>query len=333
MSPAITPLRIVGQGLAGSLLAWRCEREGIDFQIIDHGHEHAASRVAAGIINPITGQRIVKSWRIDQLLPGALALYREIEVVLNLRLLFPMRVRRRFRDDGDRKIAYNKHERGELAPYLVSLDKEGFWIESAYRVDTRQLIESLRQRWIKRGRLMVGDAEFIDRECPDPNLITIWCVGAGELRSDRFAFANLQAAKGEVLGLNGPDLDPAVILNDGHWVLPVKKGQARVGATYSRSFENAEPTAEARAELSASARRLIGGDFQITDQEAGLRMTTEDKHPVIGRHPKDHRTGIFNGLGSKGGLLAPWLAEQWIAHLLHQTPIDQAVDVRRFFSA
>ena len=64
---------IVGQGLAGTLLAWEFERAGFSFAIADAGHGRAASGVAAGIINPITGRRLVKSWRIDARLAGARA--------------------------------------------------------------------------------------------------------------------------------------------------------------------------------------------------------------------------------------------------------------------
>ena len=55
MSPEIL---IVGQGLAGTLLAFELERAGVSFAIADAGHEGAASSVAAGVINPITGRRL-----------------------------------------------------------------------------------------------------------------------------------------------------------------------------------------------------------------------------------------------------------------------------------
>lgn len=324
-----TSLRIVGQGLAGSLLGWACERAGLDFEILDAGHASASSRVGAGIINPVTGQRIVKSWRVDQLLPLAVQTYRELELAFKEPLLFPMRIRRFCGSEREQRIAREKLSHGELAPYVLAVENDGFWIESAYRVDTRRLIERLRQRWAEAGRLrekrVVEDKiQYLDRR------LTIWCTGAGELSSTRFAFAELRAAKGEILEVTGGGLDPGIILNDGHWVLPFGQGQARVGATFQPHFDGLGPTAEAREILTASARRLIGADFTVTGQEVGIRVTTADKHPVIGRHPQDPTHGIFNGLGSKGALLAPWLAQQWISHVLHGTALDSAVDVRRF---
>ena len=41
------PVQIVGQGIAGTMLGWACEQRGIEFRIIDRGHEQAASRVGA----------------------------------------------------------------------------------------------------------------------------------------------------------------------------------------------------------------------------------------------------------------------------------------------
>jgi hypothetical protein len=87
-------VRIVGQGLAGTLLAWACESAGIRFQLIDPGHATAASRVGAGIINPITGQRLVKSWRVDELLGPAEAMYRAVERELGVPILRRLRVSR-----------------------------------------------------------------------------------------------------------------------------------------------------------------------------------------------------------------------------------------------
>ena len=51
---------IIGQGLAGSLLAWELINRNCKVVIIDNGQENA-SQVAAGLINPIAGQRFVKS--------------------------------------------------------------------------------------------------------------------------------------------------------------------------------------------------------------------------------------------------------------------------------
>src|SRR5882724_11305977 len=139
---------IVGQGLAGTLLAWEFERAGIAFQIADAGHAESASRVAAGIINPITGQRIVKSWRVDTLLPTARESYRAFEKQLGVPLWREMRVRRLYLNEAERRVLAEKQARGELADYAGANDGEGFWIEGAARVDVGRMIAVARARWL-----------------------------------------------------------------------------------------------------------------------------------------------------------------------------------------
>ena len=69
----------MGAGIAGCLLAWRLQAAGQRVVVIGDSHAPSASAVAAGVINPVTGRWAVKSWRIDDLLPEAEGLYRQLE--------------------------------------------------------------------------------------------------------------------------------------------------------------------------------------------------------------------------------------------------------------
>ena len=56
---------IIGQGLAGSLLAWELIQRRCSVVVVDNGNENA-SQIAAGLINPITGMRFVKYYSLRQ---------------------------------------------------------------------------------------------------------------------------------------------------------------------------------------------------------------------------------------------------------------------------
>jgi 2-polyprenyl-6-methoxyphenol hydroxylase-like FAD-dependent oxidoreductase len=73
---------IVGQGLAGTALGLELERVGVPFAIASEGHTRAASMGAAGLVNPVQGQRFVKVWRVDELLPFAERWYRDAGAAL-----------------------------------------------------------------------------------------------------------------------------------------------------------------------------------------------------------------------------------------------------------
>jgi glycine oxidase len=321
---------IVGQGLAGTLLAWEFERAGISFAMADAGHDHAASRVAAGIINPVTGRRLVKSWRIDPWLPAARAAYREIEAALGVKVWRELRVRRLFADDRERRVAGEKFGRGELSPYVTSPpDQDGFWIESAAHVSIRVLLGAARARWLKAGKLREQSCDRIDEEAGKYDL-AIDCRGATGAREPAFDFVPWEFSKGQLLSVAVGGLDPAVVSNRGHWALPIADGEAWVGATHEPVFADLAPTAAARAELEASAAELLGRPFSVTGHLAGVRVNLPDKHPVAGRHPDRSRLGIVNGLGAKGALWAPMLARQWVNHLTEGVAFDPEVAIQRF---
>lgn len=324
---------IVGQGLAGTLLAWEFERAGFSFAIADAGHGRAASGLAAGIINPITGRRLVKSWRIDARLAGARAAYRELEAALGVPLWREMRVRRIFADERERRVLAAKRASGELGAFAgrETAEGDGFWIEGAARVDLPALLGAARARWQATGRLRTGGSD-VAAELGRHDLV-IDCTGVAGGLGGAFGFVPWAYSNGEMLTLAVEGLAPEVILNCGHWVLPVSPGVAWIGATHRPGAPHTVPTAAACEVLAASARVLLAGRaFAVTGQMAGVRVNLPDKHPVVGRHPTRARLGVLNGLGSKGALHAPALARQWVDHLREGVPFEAEVDVARFFA-
>jgi glycine/D-amino acid oxidase-like deaminating enzyme len=330
-------VRIVGQGLAGSLLGWACERAGISFTIEDRLPDPAtstepfvsASSVGAGIINPITGQRLVKSWRIDALLPLAVAMYQEIGDVLGESFLFRYRLRRFFADEREGAVAREKWSRGDFAGFGQSLDDEGLWIDPAYRVDLDALVRALRARWQASGHWRDPRAS--------PAVaagLTVRAIGAAELGEDAFSWAKLIPAKGELLEIEMSQgaLNSAVVLNRHEWLVPLSDSRALVGATFEPGISSFLPTETARNYLETVTTQLVGAmPFQTVSHRVGVRVVAPDKHPVIGRHPEKLHLGIFNALGSKGALLAPWLAHEWVMHLKSGRPVDREVEVGRFW--
>jgi glycine oxidase len=319
---------IVGQGLAGTLLGFELGRAGIRFEIIDDGHAHAATMAAAGIINPITGRRLVKSWRVDTLLPTARAMYRDMESALGVSLWRDMRVRRLYADEREPKTFAAKLAAGELAPYAAGHDDRGFWIEDAGRVDLPTMLTAARNSWVAGGQLRERTGAAVDR---DGYEVVIDCTGLAAARDGQFGFVPWEFSKGEMLEVETDTiLQSDVILNRGHWLLPISGQSAWVGATHEPGVVNAEVSAPAREVLTASAAKLAGGNVRVTRQRAGVRVNLPDKRPVVGRDPTNPRLGLINGLGAKGALWAPSLARAWVEHLAHGRPFDAEWDVQRF---
>src|SRR5207249_11517099 len=69
---------IIGQGICGTFLSWELQKANQSFIIMDEARPCTATKVASGIINPVTGRRIVKTWMIDELMPFAWNAYKTI---------------------------------------------------------------------------------------------------------------------------------------------------------------------------------------------------------------------------------------------------------------
>lgn len=315
---------IVGQGLAGTVLGWSLSRAGIDWRMMDAGHVTAASRVAAGIINPVTGQRWVKTWRIDELWPEARATYRAIENDLGVPLWRELTIRRFWRTEKEHRTLLNKIERGVLAPWVQSVDATSCGLAPAGRVNVPLLLAAARKRWLAEGRLVEARFDWANRSEHDGWVID--CTGAAA-REGPFAAHGFAVSKGEVLRARVAGLADNEIRHRGHWVLPDDSGEAWIGATHEPGVDDVAPTPGARETLLVTARKLGCVSIDVTAQLVGLRLAARDMRPMIGVHPDDARLGIFGALGSKGVLYAPWLAQQWVEHIMTRGPFDPEVVV------
>ena len=78
---------IVGQGISGTVLSSALMEQHQKVLVIDDGNKKAASKIASGVINPVTGRRIVKTWQIDAVMPAAVRIYKALENKLNTQII------------------------------------------------------------------------------------------------------------------------------------------------------------------------------------------------------------------------------------------------------
>ncbi len=317
------PVTIVGQGIAGSMLGWACERAGIAFEIIDRGHATAASRVGAGLVSPVAGRRLVPTWRFAEWRDESLRLYQELGDALGRSVVREMRLRRIYRDQAERARFEARCAVAEVAQWVAARDATGLWLQGAIQVDTAAIVAALRERWIEAGVLReaaVSPQELLGRSA------VIWCVGA---ETDP-AMGPWELAKGEVLTGRLPGLEPDTVLNDGQWIMPMAGDAVRVGATFGRDDLEPRPTERGQRGLAAAARRLTGCEVIEPRGLAGLRVNVPDRRPVVGWLDGERRWGVFTALAAKGALWAPVLAAQWAADGLAGEKIEAEARADRF---
>jgi glycine/D-amino acid oxidase-like deaminating enzyme len=108
---------IIGQGLAGSLLAWELLRRQYRILVIDNGEENA-SQVAAGMINPLTGRRLLKNPDIETLLPAAMNCYRQLAAEFQQQFFVELPMLRILQNPAEQQCALQRLQQADYQPYI-----------------------------------------------------------------------------------------------------------------------------------------------------------------------------------------------------------------------
>lgn len=324
------PIQIIGQGLAGTCLAWTFFERGVPFELVDR-EEGGSSRVAAGLVNPITGARFEPSWRIAGFLPGAVAFYQVLEARLGGTFWHPMPVVRLAAQAKEWAKITGKLGDEAAAPWVASVidPPPGEWtgaveLRGGGRLATRELLDASREFF--RGRGLYRRA-VVDPTSPAAGE-RVWCEGAAGLLAGRLG--PHRCAKGEILTLRAIGWsEPRIFIGGGGWMVPVGDGCYKVGATYDWDHLDQVPTAAGRERVEAIARRLAPGPFEVTGHDAGIRPILRRSQPLIGPHAGEW---FFNGLGSKGSLYAPGMAARLAAWLLDGVEPEAEVQLEAFLA-
>ncbi len=320
---------IVGQGLAGTCLAWALWKRGAPFLLIDRG-AGGSSRVAAGMVNPITGKNFEPSWRIAEFLPDALAFYAAVEKLIGRTLWHPFPVLRLAGSEKEWRKIVSKLEAPEVAPWVrgVVAAPEGWTgaveLSGGGRLDTRAFMDGSRGFFEGLGCYQAGDVP-LDQILPNG----IRCKGAAGLMAGNYG--PHRCAKGEILTIRAAGWDETHIrIGAGGWLVPQGGGVFRVGSTYEWHELDELPTAKGRLRVEEIASRLGGAAFEVVGHDAGVRPILRRSQPLIG--PLDGGGWMFNALGSKGSLYAPGMADRLAGWLLDGTEPEPEVDFRVFLA-
>ncbi|MFU8892443.1 MAG: NAD(P)/FAD-dependent oxidoreductase [Luteolibacter sp.] len=334
MSTTGEPWHIVGQGLAGTCLAWHFLDRGAECVISSDGRD-GSSRVAAGLVNPVTGKNFAPSWRVAEFLPEAAAFYQKIESLLGIRCWHPLPVVRLARDAKEWRRIEERLARPDTKPWVVgSVGPPPGWRAAVElcgggRLDTRMFLDASRAHFEGLGihRRAGGDSEALGI-LPAASERTVLCQGASGLLENQLG--PHRCAKGEILTLEAPGWAQAQIrIGGGGWLVPIGGGRFKAGSTYEWDTLDSTPT-DAGLERVTEIARALGGDdhFTILAHEAGVRPILRRSEPLIGRHPVGG--WVFNGLGSKGSLYAPGCGRRLATACLDGTAIEAELDFQTF---
>jgi glycine/D-amino acid oxidase-like deaminating enzyme len=342
---------IMGQGLSGSLLALELIRRQRRVVVVDNGRE-SASQVSAGLINPVTGMRLVKAADIDQLISEARRYYRLLSDDFRQIFFQEKTMLRIFRNQAERDQALLRLNDPGYRDYLGELHPPGRqdigfkapfgFLEQKHtgHVLTRSLLECLKSFFVEQSCYRLAEMDYRDIELSPvlkwqdlyPERI-VFCEGYRAAANPWFSWLPFQPAKGEILTLEHQTALPDRIVNFGHWLIPQGSGRIRLGATFDRSRQDTVSTESGKNELLSALGRIAPNlSVQVVDHRANVRTGTLDKLPFIGLHPKFRQLAVFNGFGARGSLSIPAYSRQLADFLLKDIPVSQRCDIRRYYA-
>lgn len=342
---------IIGQGLAGSVLGYEMLKRGYKIRIIDNPEITRASAVAAGLFNALTGRGLVKTWMADKIFPYLEDFYPSMEKDLNSRFYYPLPVFKPFVSaEEQNRWAGRSSEAGikkyisdiHYQPYNAQLFQNpngGMMLKNAGYVKVDSLLSGSKAHFTKQKVFITQTFNERDLRIKNESIVyqdiqagkVIYCNGLNASGSRYFYWLPFKPVKGELISVS-VQKSPEYIYNRKIFVIPYTNRILKVGATYDWSVTDTDISSEARKYLEKELLKIMDLKYSVINQQAGIRPATRDRRPFIGFHPDIKTIGIFNGLGSKGVSLAPWMAGNLCDALEKNSEVETEMNINRYFS-
>ena len=338
---------IVGQGIAGTMLAHFLEKAGKKVVILDDGHKHASSAIAAGLINPITGRKYVKSWMIDELFPFAEATYKEIGDKLGKNYFNKRYILRALYGPEEENTFYGKCEDAAYRQYVTNEDAlkadiaelfnnaGDYGVVHGAQVDIPQLIVDYRDYLEKAGNVVTTTLEYdgliIDDHFRYQDVHAdhiIFAEGYKARENPYFTEIRHQPVKGEVLLIKfDTPVELEKIVRHQLFVIPLGDNLYWVGSGYDRKFKDASPTTEEKERMINILDNILSIPYTVIDHKAAIRPSVLERRPRIGSHPTIKNMHLFAGMGTKGTSLAPYWAFALVENLISGKQLHREVQI------
>lgn len=323
---------ILGQGFAGTALAWRAHWAGHSVVLFDQGHAHSASWVAAGLVNPLVLKRKRLVGEAHAHLAAFQPFYDRVEAELGLSVRYPGPIHEVLPDAAAENAwlalgAERGFETliGALQPVSDSRLRATATapVVGSARLRVQSYLTASRAFFTQHHTLHEVPVQSIRRTdtawvLNDSHAVDILFLAEGvQARWTAHFFGELPFAptKGEGLKIRWEGPEIPVALHKNVFLLPDGDGSYQAGSTYAWEGFDEGPTKKARAEILEKLRGWFDQDVEVLDHWTGVRPTMRDRQPVWGWHSELPGLGYLNGLGSRGALTSPLLSDRlWELH-------------------
>ncbi|MEM6516050.1 MAG: FAD-dependent oxidoreductase [Bacteroidota bacterium] len=340
---------IVGCGLAGIAFCEQLRKFNKSFKVFDNNSQRSSS-VAAGLYNPVILKRFTPAWFAKEQLALAMPHYNELEQLLKVKLNYPISVRRKFtsiKEQNNWAVASDKPILSEFihSEILKNNNPEidapfGFGkVLHSGRIHTKTLVERYRdylrnQDLFSKERLSPNHLKVTETDIHYKGDLKakyiIFTEGFGAKANPFFEDLPIVGLKGEMLIIKAPKLKLDFIIKSSVFVVPMGEDLYWVGATYNREDKTESISEEGKTQLISKLKTVVNCDFEVREQVAGIRPTTKDRRPLVGASLLHKNVYMLNGMGTRGVMIAPYIAKQLFDHIELAHSLDSEIDLSRF---
>ena len=339
---------IVGQGISGTVIAQTIENSKLNYVIVDENVNSTSSKIAAGIMQPVSFKRCILTWRGKEFYDYSDSFYSKIIKKKGLSNSYnKIKLIRLFSSFEEQNNWIGKSNSEIYKPILGEQKKdiEGInssfgngEVKSASHLNVKEFLKDYKTYFEKNRRLINEKFEvqslykekdlFHYKEIKAKNII--FCEGVNALKNNLLNYLPIIPNKGELIDIKTNYL-PNIMLSKGVFSLPIKPNIYTIGSTYDHLDKLESTTEKGKKELLKRFNKISNNKFLLVNHKYGFRPTTIDRKPIIGEHPTIKNLFIFNGMGSKAVLMSPLLSKELIDFIVKKNKLDESVNSNRFF--
>ncbi|QKX04228.1 FAD-binding oxidoreductase [Aquimarina sp. TRL1] len=339
---------IVGFGIAGVSVTEELERRGKTYLVYEDSSQKA-SRVAAGVCNPVVLKRFTMAWRGGELMDGAISFYKGIEERLSQSFVDELPVLRRFNSVEEQNLWYEAADRPVLREFLseniLKNKNEGIGapfylgkVHKTHKVALSQLLSSYMAYMKAKNSLIEEPFVHDDIEILDNGVVykgvkarhLIFSEGYGMVQNPYFNQLPLVGNKGEYVIIKSETLRLKEAIKAAFFIVPLGNDLYKIGATYDHQDKSKETTEAARDKILKKMKEVLCCEYTIVSQESGIRPTVRDRRPLVGTHDTYKVLHLLNGLGTRGVLMGPFLAKQLLNSIEKGETLEAEYNINRF---
>lgn len=320
---------IIGSGIAGTLLAYELLTKGKSVIIIDDDSLFKASTVAGAVINPVN----IKQWSIAKdyghYVAQALYSYTHLQKLLNIPVINEVPILT-FDDYAAKEDEAVKKYICEVSSSETALTNTCFntfspvkKISPSWQIHAASLFSSWKKYLLLKKAFLNEHFDVTQIVISNKSVVykniraekIVFCEGASGVNNPFFANLPFTRNRGEALLLSIPDLPQHFIYHNGIRLIPAGNQLFWCGSNYTWNYSDLEPDVEWQKQTSAILQQWLKLPFTIENHIVAERPTTAGQIPLMLIH-EQLPAALFNGLGTKGFLMAPLLAKQFAERLI-----------------